>query len=148
MMDSQAASNFFWMNDHSYIRSIAIGRGSEGGVAFDSEGNLVVPNHCIQVLRYSDGALVRTIGENCNGNSEFNTPRGVALDGAGHLVVVERDNHLVQVLNYSDGSHVRFIGGSTGSGNQQLHCLSGGVAIDSDGHIIVSDTHNKRIQKL
>jgi hypothetical protein len=67
--------------------SIAIGRGSEGGVAFDSEGNLVVdgvPNHCIQVLRYSDVALLRTIGQKCNGNSEVNAPRGIALDGAGH----------------------------------------------------------------
>ena len=145
----------FRMQDGTHIRSIACGPG-EGGVAFDSEGNLVVPEygfnhpHRIQVLRYSDGALLRTIGHQGkklfgDGDGEFCEPRGVALDGAGHLVVVERGNHRVQVLKYADGSHVRFIGGSKNKMGVQFDSPAGGVAIDSNGRIIVCDTRNHRM---
>jgi sugar lactone lactonase YvrE len=62
------------LSDGAYIRTIGSkgsGNGQFGlgygysGVAFDSEGNLVVAdgeNNRVQVLRYSDGAHVRTIG--------------------------------------------------------------------------------------
>jgi serine/threonine protein kinase len=67
------------------------------GVAFDHEGNVVVSemgNSRIQVLRYSDGQHLRTISQ----KGAF----GVALDGAGHLVMAEHGggSH-VQVLNYA-----------------------------------------------
>ena len=106
-------------------------------------------NHRIQVLRYSDGQHLRTIGEEGAGNGQLKRPLGVALytlDGAGHLVVVEHYNHRVQVLNYGDGSHVRTIG-SEGSGIGQLTHPSG-VVIDGDGRMIVADTGNNRVQVL
>ncbi len=89
------------------------------GLAFDSEGNLVVAdcgNNRVQVLRYLDGTHIRTIGSKCSGAGRFSHPSGVAFDAAGHIVVVETGNHRVQVLRYSDGAHVRTIG-SQGSGN-------------------------------
>jgi DNA-binding beta-propeller fold protein YncE len=119
-----------------------------GGVAFDSEGNLVVAdcfNHRVQVLRYSDGAHVRTIGSKGAGAGQFHRPTGVAFDAAGHIVVVEFYNHRVQVLRYSDGAHVRTIGGS---GNGQFFHPRGGIAIDSDGLIVVADQGNNRVQVL
>ena len=103
-------------------------------------------NHRVQVLRYSDGAHVRTIGSAGAGAGQFNYPMGVALDAAGHIVVVERGNHRVQVLRYSDGAHVRTIG-SEGSGNGQFS-FPFGIAIDSDGCIVVADTDNNRVQVL
>ena len=90
--------------------------------------------------------LLRTIGRNGTGPGEFNDPWGIALDGAGHLVVVDQFNHRVQVLNYADGSHVRTIGSSGRSDGELLYPQ--GVTIDSDGHIIVCDTNNSRIQVL
>ena len=62
-----------------------------GGVAFDGDGNLVVSdynNHRIQVLRYSDGVHLRTIG--CidewtrwgRQDGRFIQPWGVAFDGS------------------------------------------------------------------
>jgi DNA-binding beta-propeller fold protein YncE len=117
-------------------------------LALDHEGNIVVSdlfNSRIQVFRYSDGQLLRTIGERGSGNGQFNHPWGVALDGAGHLIVVDLLNHRVQVLNYGDGSHVRTIG-SKGSGNGKFNCPSG-VAIDGDGNIVVNDgTKNGQVQ--
>jgi hypothetical protein len=84
--------------------------GRYGGVAFDGEGNLVVcdgNNHRIQVLRYSDGTHLRSIGSSGAGNWQFSFPWSIAFDGAGHIVVSEKRNHRVQVLRYSDGAHVR-----------------------------------------
>jgi hypothetical protein len=81
------------------------------------------------------------------GDGQMNCPYGVALDGAGHLEVVDSGNHRVQVLNYADGSHVRTIG-SGGSGNEQFSSPMGGIAIDGDGRIIVCDSANHRIQVL
>jgi len=121
-----------------------------GGVAFDSESNLVVAdgnNHRVQVLRHSDGTHLRTIGSEGTGAGRFQYPAGVAFDAAGHIVVVDRSNHRVQVLRYSDGAHIRTIG-SRGSGNGQFNSPFGGIAIDSDGRIVVADTGNGRVQVL
>ena len=88
----------FQLSDGAHIRTIgswgsgngqfASGFGYGDGVAFDSEGNLVVAdpgNHRVQVLRYSDGAHVRTIGSRGAGAGQFQNPSGVAFDATGHI---------------------------------------------------------------
>jgi len=118
-----------------------------GGVAFDDEGNLVVSdcyNHRMQVLRYIDGAHLRTIGNRGAENRQLSRPWGIAFDGAGHIIVSEYGGHRVQVLRYSDGAHVRTIG-SEGSGNGQFICPTG-IAVDSEGNIAVFDSENARVQ--
>ena len=106
-------------------------------------------NHRVQVLRYSDGAHVRTIGSAGAGAGQFLYPKGVAFDAAGHIVVVEQYNHRVQVLRYSDGAHVRTIGSEGfGNGVGQFDSPHGGIAIDSDGRIVVADSFNNRVQVL
>jgi tripartite motif-containing protein 71 len=53
----------------------------------------------VQVLRYSDGSHVRTIGSFGSGNGQFNDPHGgIAIDGNGRIVVADTCNHRVQVL--------------------------------------------------
>jgi len=72
------------------------------GVAFDAAGHIVVVelgNHRVQVLRYSDGAHVRTIGSQGSGNGQFNSPcGGIAIDSDGRMVVADTCNHRVQVF--------------------------------------------------
>jgi len=72
------------------------------GIAFDAAGHIVVVengNHRVQVLRYSDGAHVRTIGSKGSDNGQFNRPQGgIAIDSDGRIVVVDTNNHRVQVL--------------------------------------------------
>ena len=71
-------------------------------MAFDAAGHIVVvdrDNHRVQVLRYSDGAHVRTIGSQGSGNGQFNNPwGGIAIDSDGRIVVADTLNHRVQVL--------------------------------------------------
>jgi hypothetical protein len=119
-----------------------------GGVAFDGDGNLVVcdgKNSRIQVLRYTDGTHLRSIGSEGTGNGQFKQPWSIAFDGAGHIVVSERGNHRVQVLRYSDGAHVRTIGSSFGLGNGQFFCPKG-IAVDGEGNVDVCDSGNSRVQ--
>ena len=56
-------------------------------------------NHRVQVLRYSDGAHVRTIGSEGSGNGQFSDPcGGIAIDSDGRIVVADTCNHRVQVF--------------------------------------------------
>jgi hypothetical protein len=53
----------------------------------------------VQVLRYSDGSHVRTIGSPPGkGNGQFNYPYGVLIDGQGRIIVSDCSNHRIQVL--------------------------------------------------
>jgi tripartite motif-containing protein 71 len=53
----------------------------------------------VQVLRYSDGAHVRTIGSVGAGNGQFYIPSGgIAIDSDGRIVMADTSNHRVQVL--------------------------------------------------
>ena len=71
-------------------------------IAFDGAGHIVVSeyrNNRVQVLRYSDGAHVRTIGSGGSGNGEFTNPcGGIAIDSDGRIVVADTYNLRVQVL--------------------------------------------------
>ncbi len=67
----------------------------------DGQGNVVVAdcdNHRVQVLRYSDGSHVRTIGSQGRGNGQFSFPYGVLIDGQGRIIVSDLGNHRIQVL--------------------------------------------------
>ncbi len=71
------------------------------GVAFDSAGHIIVAdtgNHRVQVLRYSDGSHVRTIGSLGCGNGQFSSPYGVLIDGQGRIIVIDSWNHRMQLL--------------------------------------------------
>ncbi len=113
--------------------------------AFDDEGNLAVSdcgNHRILVLRFSDGALLRTIGSPGSGNGQFRTPSGIAFDGSGHILVADEGNKRVQMLRYSDGAHVRTI---VGRGDYQFRVISS-IACDGSDHFAVFDYGNARVQ--
>jgi len=92
------------------------------GIAFDGAGHIIVSEHGghrVQVLRYSDGAHVRTFGSQGSGNGQFTYATGIAVDGEGNVAVFDRGNARVQVFRLSDGAYVRTIG-SKGSGNGQF----------------------------
>jgi DNA-binding beta-propeller fold protein YncE len=101
-------------SDGTQLRTIGTaGRGAgqfrhPSGVSFDAAGHIVVieagtnqsldPQNRVQVLRYSDGAHVRTIGSYGLGKGQFINPHGIAIDSDGRIVVADAHNHRVQVL--------------------------------------------------
>jgi hypothetical protein len=78
-----------------------------------------------------------------DGNSEFNSPRGVAFNKNGDIVVVDKDNCRVQVISAEGEFKSKF--GKRGSENGEFRRPTD-VAIDARGTIYVSDTDNNRIQ--
>jgi DNA-binding beta-propeller fold protein YncE len=116
-------------SDGTHLRSIGDfchrdGAGIRGfnqpwSIAFDGAGHIIVSEdggHSVQVLRYSDGAHIRTIGSKGRGNGQFLHANGIAVDGDGNVAVFDNCNARVQVFRLSDGAHIRTIG-SVGSGN-------------------------------
>ena len=116
------------------------------------------PFHCIQ---YDKCLIVSDAGENCikvfdiNGNflykfgnkgnrdGEFNSPRFLSVNKAGHLMVCDRDNDRVQVFELSGRFVTKF--GKHGRGPGEFW-LPTSTAILSDGRIVVADLLNNRIQ--
>ena len=84
-------------------------------------------------------------GEKGSGPGQFNEPRGLAVDAAGNLYVVDSKNHRVQKLA-ADGSPV-LAWGEEGSEPGKFKD-PGGIAIAPDGSVYVADTWNHRIQKF
>lgn len=75
-------------------------------------GNIVVSdhnNHCIQVLRYSEGAILRSfgrVGKAGDGPVSLRNPCTFAITN-GLIIVADYGKHRVQVLNYATGEFVR-----------------------------------------
>jgi tripartite motif-containing protein 71 len=140
------------------IGSRGAGNGQFGrpwSIAFDGAGHIIVSeylNHRVQVLRYSDGAYIRTIGGRGSGSGLLSHgvcpyPSGIAVDGQGNVAVVDGGSDRVQVFRLSDGARIRSIG-SKGSGNGEFTGGYGGVAFDSEGNLVVADSGNHRVQVL
>jgi hypothetical protein len=53
----------------------------------------------VQVLRFIDGACLRTIGSRGSGNGQFESPRDVAVDFNGRIIVTDAGNNRLQFFN-------------------------------------------------
>jgi streptogramin lyase len=84
-------------------------------------------------------------GTKGTGNGQFDSPRGVAIDSGGNVLVVDSGNDRVQKLN-SKGEYVSKFG-SSGTGDGQFS-EPWGIAIDPEGDIWVADRKAKRIQQF
>ena len=122
------------------------------------EGSLTFPFHCIQYDKYliasdqnehcikvfdRNGSFLYQFGNKGEGNGEFNKPRCLSVNKAGHLMVCDASNHRVQVFELS-GKFITKFGSKGESVGELTHPVS--TAVLSDGRIVVSDFKNHRIQ--
>ena len=122
------------------------------------EGSLTFPFHCIQYDKYliasdqnehcikvfdRNGNFLYQFGNKGEGNGEFNKPRCLSVNKAGHLMVCDASNHRVQVFELS-GKFITKFGSKGESVGELTHPVS--MAVLSDGRIVVSDFKNHRIQ--
>jgi streptogramin lyase len=142
--------------------SAGVGAGefnSPRGVAVDDAGHVWVADHDnnrvveLSPTGRSMARWGRNGGDGTAGtaNGEFNEPRGVAIDRAGHVFVVEKLNHRVQEFTAS-GRFIRRWGahggdGTPGAGNGEFN-VPYTMAIDGAGDLYVTDVANNRIQKF
>lgn len=87
----------------------------------------------------------RWIGKENGGanDGEFKSPRGVAFNLNGNIVVVEKENCRVQVVTVEGEFKFKF--GTEGTGNGEFKRPTD-VAIDAKGIMYISDSDNNRIQ--
>ena len=133
------------------------------GVAVDATGNLYVAdtaNHTIRkitaagvvtTLAGSPGVCGSTDGT--GGAARFNSPVGLAVDGAGNLYVADTANNtirkitaagVVTTLAGSPGAS----GSADGTGSAARFWNPQGVTVDGTGNVYVADTSNNMIRKV
>jgi uncharacterized protein (TIGR03663 family) len=84
-------------------------------------------------------------GSQGKGEGQFQDPRGIAVDQAGNVYVVDSNNHRIQKFDSSGKFLTQW--GSQGPGPGQFQ-EPWGIAVDAEGYVYVADTWNHRIQKF
>ena len=99
-------------------------------------------NFRVQLLDL-DGNCQRTIGQKGDGAGDFALPKGVALDGEGHVFVVDTHFENVQIFNMEGQLLMAF--GQEGRELGQFW-LPAGLAVGPHNRIWVADSGNRRLQ--
>jgi sugar lactone lactonase YvrE len=138
-----------------------------GGVAIDGSGNIYIADEQNNRIRKIDSAgNVTTLAGNGiaglhdgtggpDGEAEFNSPHGVAVDGAGILFVTDSGNNRIRQVDPSGnvttiaGSGVGgFADGPGGLSGTAEFALPYGVALDRSGNLYIGDFLNDRIREI
>ena len=113
------------------------GVGNAYDMAFDSSGNLYVPNGGLSTIRVFTPA---GIGSTLADNGLLNHPAGIAFDKAGNLYAA----------NGGDSNIVKFSGGVATVFAGSVNGVAGpnGLAFDSAGNLYVANSSNLKILRL
>ena len=136
------------------------------GVAADGAGNIYIVdqgNHRIRKVDASTGNISTVAGSATSGfsgdggpatSAQFNSPRGVAADGAGNIYIADTFNRRIRKVDASGNiSTIAGTGtfGFSGDGGPATSAELGnpeGVAVDGAGNIYIADTFNHRVRKV
>ena len=106
------------------------------------------PNAKSAGVTLSGGNLVASIGSGI-GDGDLGLPRGVAIDNAGRLFIVDSSDQMVKVytLGTSKAPTPAYVGSFGDEGQSDgLFEYPNGVATDTRAHIYVTDQDNNRVQ--
>jgi sugar lactone lactonase YvrE len=132
----------------------------QGVVVF--ENNVYVAdtgNHRIRRIDKTTGAVTTLAGkatagfvDGAGGTAQFHSPRAVAVNAAGQLVVADTGNHCIRLLTVGN-SVVTLAGSDTpgfldGADINARFSSPAGLTIGTDGTIYVTDQDNHRIRSI
>lgn len=135
-------------------------------IALDGAGNMYIADSLHNMIRKVDTTqTISTIagtgsagysGDNGPAaNATFNTPSGIALDGAGNLYIADTGNNVVREIVAATGI-IQTVAGNGTAGNAGDHTLAVnanlnqplGVTVDLAGALFIADTGNNRIREV
>ncbi len=133
--------------------------GNPQGIARDKDGNFyLLVGHMVKQLS-KDGTLSNIAGATEQGYADgvgaqarFNTPLGIAIDGAGNLFVADTQN--LRIRKITAGGVVTTVAGNGARGNSDGTAAGTGfnnpygVTVDKAGNLFVTDTLNQQIIKI
>jgi sugar lactone lactonase YvrE len=133
------------------------------GVAVDGVGNVFVADSGNNTIRMVTPAGVTTTlaglagqtgsSDGVGTTARFNSPCGVAVDGAGNVYVADSGNYTIRKIT-ADGAvttmagSARLQGSADGAGSGARFFAPDGVAVDSAGNVYVADSGNYAVRKM
>ena len=128
------------------------------GITIDAAGNLYVTGASGISKITPKGVLSSLAGGGKTGfadgsgsAAQFDLLRGIAVDAAGNLYVVDRNNHRIRKISPA-GAVSTFagskIGYANGPGSVARFHYPTAIAIDAAGNLYVADSYNHRIRKI
>jgi hypothetical protein len=144
------------------------------GIAVDGSGNVYVADVNNNLIRkITPAGMVTTLAGDTNssdvgfadgqgGNAQFDAPYGVAVDGAGNVIVADTYNNVIRkvtpegvvtTLAGDTDDLTNFVGSSNrgyadGPAGAARFSLPFGVTVDATGNIIVSDSDNNLVRQI
>jgi hypothetical protein len=132
------------------------------GIASDSNGNLFVADTGNNTIRKvtSAGAVTTIaglagVGGSADGTgsaARFNSPRGIAVDGSGNLLVADSANGLIRKVTQAGvvttiAGALNTYANASGIGSQAQFDVPVGIAVDGNGNVYVSQRNGNVISK-
>ena len=133
------------------------------GIAVDVSGNIIVADTVnSRIRKIAPSGQVTTVAGDGTGafngdligtNASFDSPRGVAVDLSGNIIVADTTNNRIRQIA-PNGQVTTIAGDGTAAFNGDLIGTNAAfnspseVTVDLTGNIIVADTTNNRIRKI
>ncbi len=140
-------------------------------LAFDSSGHLFIvdrDNHCIRRVDALSKIITTVAGtpkqlgysgdDGDAKKAELNAPEGIAIDGAGNILVSDLWNHAVRKIDVSlNPWRITTVAGTpkqpgssgdNGPAKQAKLERPGGMAFDQAGNLYIADCQNHRVRKV
>ena len=126
--------------------------GTPNGIAVDGKGDLFIADDVHGVVRevnLTTGKIRTVAGNGTQGSSgdngkatsaELDAPVAVAVDGQGHLFIVDSQKNDVREVNLSTGT-ITTVAGTSANLNEP-----DGVAVDGQGNLYIADTADAEIR--